>query len=71
MVVIGLVDHGWTTRLQLAAREDPPTRVAGVLAEHGFATTDALVDALVNLNWEEILAVAKAFDPNLGPEIIC
>lgn len=73
MVVTGLVDHGWAARLQYAATGQSQERVADVLAERGFSTSPELEEALRNVDWRAIRAVAQAFDPEqmLAEQLIC
>ena len=73
MVVTGLVDHEWAARLQRAATGESSERVGEVLAEHGFASTPELEDALARLDFSAIRAVAQAFDPDyaLPERLIC
>jgi hypothetical protein len=73
MVVTGLVDHQWATRLQLAATGQSSEPVADVLTERGFRATPELEAALAQLDWSAIRAVAQAFDPEypLPEALIC
>jgi hypothetical protein len=73
MVVTGLVDHQWAARLQRAATGESSESVGEVLAEHGFTTRPELEQALGQLDWAAIRAVAQAFDPDfrLPEALIC
>jgi len=63
MVVTGLVDHEWAARLQRAATGVSSETVEYVLGERGFSSNPDLEQALRQLDWAAIRAVAQAFDP--------
>jgi hypothetical protein len=73
MVVTGLVDHDWAARLQYAATGQSAESIADVLAERGFSSSAELEEALRNVDWRAIRAVAQAFAPEdaLGAQMIC
>ena len=73
MVVTGLVDHEWAARLQRAAAPGATEKVEDVLADKGFPYNLDLEEALKEIDWTAIRAVAQAFDPKgrMDPAIIC
>jgi hypothetical protein len=71
MVVTGLVDHEWAARLQQAAAGESSERIRDVLGERGFVTNPDLEEALKQIDWTAIRAVAQAFDPEISPQLIC
>jgi hypothetical protein len=73
MVVTGLVDHEWAARLQRAATGQSSERVGDVLGERGFVTNPNLEEALAQIDWAAIRAVAQAFDPEnpISQYLIC
>jgi hypothetical protein len=73
MVVTGLVDHAWAARLQYAATGQSAETTADLLAERDFSSSPELEEALRNVDWKAIRAVAQAFDPErpLAEQLIC
>jgi hypothetical protein len=73
MVVTGLVDHGWAARLERAAAGASTETIESVLALKGFSSNRDLEEALRQIDWARIRAVAQAFDPDtlIAPEVIC
>ena len=72
LVVTGLVDHEWAARLQRAIDGVSKETVEYVLADRDFSYNPDLEDALRDVDWTKIRAVAQAFDPEtlIDPVII-
>lgn len=67
---LGSVDHEWAGRLADAAGNHDEEALQKIIEERGFEYHAEMGEALFDLDWTKIRAVASAFGM-IHPELIC
>ena len=67
---LGSVDHDWAGRLAEAAGSHDEEALKEIIEERGFEYRPEMGEALFDLDWTKIRAVAEAFGM-VHPSLIC
>lgn len=70
LLSLGSVDHEWASQLAQAAADRDEKALQEIIEQRGFNYRPEMGEALFDLDWARIRAVAEAFG-EIHPQLIC